>query len=288
MSGAHKMKSKHLNSAVQSVYEKKDVETIVRAYAGERASKKEIAELVSRFERGMKNLRGKDIMDHVGRSAAESLNRSGRRVHVVVGTSKGSKSSGRRLRTFATRAVMDDEDLLDYGIKHFIKPKGVDLFKERLRGNTGLVVYDVGDVINAGDPLPATRGQRIAEMIHELGHQVEYGDAKTAAAFRRLWQRRTEGSTEQPMSRIDPSGGYHPNEKSKPDRFYDPYMGKVIGDKQDATELLSMGYEYASHLKREIDEDERPYAQQRKALEWAMYDPEHFSTVLNTIAGAHK
>lgn len=86
--------------------------------------------------------------------------------------------------------------------------------------------------------LAVTRGteRRDASTLHEFGHRVESMRKSTVQArTREFLQSRTRGEKAQAMG-----AGYRPDEKTKRDRFLDPYMGKQY---DDATEILSMGLE---------------------------------------------
>lgn len=82
--------------------------------------------------------------------------------------------------------------------------------------------------------------------VHEMSHWLELyapGANRKAIAF---WQRRTQGEPDVRLIDLFPNHGYAPSEKTKVDKFLNPYMGKVYYNQRGeviATEILSMGIE---------------------------------------------
>lgn len=80
--------------------------------------------------------------------------------------------------------------------------------------------------------------QDVVVMTHELGHRMEYSVPGIREAEFSQWARRTEGTEFQRMG-----AGYKRDEITKPDEFYDRYVGKQYGSGSNRTsrEMLSMG-----------------------------------------------
>ncbi len=72
--------------------------------------------------------------------------------------------------------------------------------------------------------------------IHELGHRFEHTVPKALDMAQEFYRRRTAGEQPRPLG-----AGYEPSERTRPDRFFDPYVGKVY--RSGGTEVLSMGLE---------------------------------------------
>lgn len=72
--------------------------------------------------------------------------------------------------------------------------------------------------------------------LHEMGHRFEYVVPGIKEAEKEFYARRTQGEQ---LEWIGP--GHRTDEKTRKDRFINPYMGKDYNGK--AYELLSMGLE---------------------------------------------
>jgi SPP1 gp7 family putative phage head morphogenesis protein len=72
-------------------------------------------------------------------------------------------------------------------------------------------------------------------VVHELGHRMETVVPNMRRLERQFYDRRTAGDTERHMG-----PGFMPSEMTKPDDFFDAYVGKDYGTQ---FELVSMGYE---------------------------------------------
>lgn len=103
--------------------------------------------------------------------------------------------------------------------------------------------------------------------VHELGHWLEAADYRAKELAGRFLDRRTAGEPIQKMADLAPGGGYQPDEIARPDKFINPYVGKVYGDR--STEILSMGIE------RMWDDP----------AGFAKADPEHFDFTLAIMRG---
>jgi hypothetical protein len=111
-------------------------------------------------------------------------------------------------------------------------------------------------------------------VVHELGHWLEDGASFIRAKAYDFYERRTAGEKLQRLSTVT-GRGYSSNERTRLDKFIEPYMGKDYmsrwGKKnyRYATEILSMGLEMFY---------KDPY---RLASE----DPEYFNFVLSVVRG---
>lgn len=99
-------------------------------------------------------------------------------------------------------------------------------------------------------------------LVHELGHLLEDNCPKIQEAALAFYNKRAGDIEPEPLGKH-----YGPEEKTRRDRFIDPYMGKDYGGK--GTELISMGLQF---LYQDPD---------RLALE----DPEMFDWLLDLLGG---
>lgn len=104
--------------------------------------------------------------------------------------------------------------------------------------------------------------------VHEWGHWLEdTADPAVSKAARDFLARRTVGEQAQQLSKLKPGHRYKSGEVAKPDRFIEPYMGKVYS--HGSTELVSMGVEY--------------YVYDPVTL--ATKDPEYFDWIVRILRG---
>ena len=108
------------------------------------------------------------------------------------------------------------------------------------------------------------------DVVHEMGHAIEDTNPEINRKARAFLEARTRGETAQSLARLT-NKQYGIDEVSKPDRFPDPYVGKIYDDKGKgiSTEVISMGLEY-------LYTDARRFAQQ---------DPEYFMFMYDTLRG---
>jgi hypothetical protein len=106
-------------------------------------------------------------------------------------------------------------------------------------------------------------------VIHELGHWLEDSGG---IGFRQkvfdFYENRTAGYRLEKM----PGIGYSAKEKTRVDKFIDPYMGKdytTLTGERDATEILSMGVEYFY----------------KDPVQLATEDPEYFDFIFDLLRG---
>lgn len=94
-----------------------------------------------------------------------------------------------------------------------------------------------------------TENGYLETAIHELGHRFERAVPGIRDAEKLFYERRTAGDTLKWLG-----GRYDYSEKSRFDKFLNPYMGKDYGG--SAYELVSMGFEYAYTNPTRLWEDE--------------------------------
>jgi hypothetical protein len=104
------------------------------------------------------------------------------------------------------------------------------------------------------------RGERTA--VHEFGHWLEDANPDIHQKILDFYDRRTLGEALEWMGR-----GYNKSEKTRRDKFLDPYMGKDYG--RTATEILSMGLEMF-------------YAD---PVQLAENDPDYFDFIFDLVRG---
>ena len=108
-------------------------------------------------------------------------------------------------------------------------------------------------------------------IVHEISHGFEKMNPEVLKAANQFLNYRTPGESPIRLSRLLPGKGYRSDENARPDKFANPYAGKVYGPvgNQDYTELISMGVEalYSD-----------PY-------KFALEDPEYFDFILTVLRG---
>jgi hypothetical protein len=94
-------------------------------------------------------------------------------------------------------------------------------------------------LVNIGSPA-RDQSDIKRSLFHEIGHHVEFQD-KNAQRIAREWvESRAEGPPVR-LNRLVPESNYDDSELAVPDKFSNPYVGKVYND--GATEVMSMGLE---------------------------------------------
>lgn len=82
--------------------------------------------------------------------------------------------------------------------------------------------------------------------IHEMGHHLEHHNSDVHYQAQRFLRYRTQGEDAISLATHTGHVSYDKSEVAKPDRFINPYMGKIYRDnegKNYATEIISMGLE---------------------------------------------
>lgn len=79
-------------------------------------------------------------------------------------------------------------------------------------------------------------------VIHEMGHALERNHPEVHRAAMEFWERRTSGEGLKRMGDVTGKTHFRPDEVTKPDGFFDAYVGKRYpGDRH--SEVVSMGLE---------------------------------------------
>jgi SPP1 gp7 family putative phage head morphogenesis protein len=86
-------------------------------------------------------------------------------------------------------------------------------------------------------------GRKTATVVHEIGHALENYSSSWVNSRTEWMAQRTAGEQARPLRELRPDSGYQADEVAKPDKFRDPYIGKVYADR-GASEVFSMGLQY--------------------------------------------
>lgn len=162
------------------------------------------------------------------------------------------------------------------GKKIYAVKNGVQAFENIVSARTGLRVTNVRfDLRPKGrssynhDNLRVTLSKQemilTDAIIHELGHHLEFEAPGVRIAAQKFFQKRTQGEKTVPMNKYH--RGYRPDEVCKPDKFIDPYVGKVYSD--GSTEIISVGLA----------------AYYTDPAQFAKDDPEHFALIYDAVHG---
>lgn len=92
--------------------------------------------------------------------------------------------------------------------------------------------------------LMVRKNASVASHIHEWGHWIEHHDMVAQQAVEDFMTERTAGQAEVRLCKLRPGWGYGREELTKPDKFIDPYIGRVYPGRPGVTEVLSMGLQY--------------------------------------------
>lgn len=162
------------------------------------------------------------------------------------------------------------------GKKIYAVKNGVQAFENIVSARTGLRVTNVRfDLRPKGrssynhDNLRVTLSKQemilTDAIIHELGHHLEFEAPGVRIAAQKFFQKRTQGEKTVPMNKYH--RGYRPDEVCKPDKFIDPYVGKLYSD--GSTEIISVGLA----------------AYYTDPAQFAKDDPEHFALIYDAVHG---
>ena len=106
-------------------------------------------------------------------------------------------------------------------------------------------------------------------VVHEVAHAMEYHMPRIYKAAKDFLDARTVGEVAQKLQKLMPRNGYKAREIAKPDKFYDPYVGKIYGD--SSTEITTMGFQ----------------ALYEDPVRFLQNDPEHFLYSLRILMGIY-
>ena len=101
----------------------------------------------------------------------------------------------------------------------------------------------------------------VPTFVHEVMHFVERFNPHVHARCVEFLRHRTAGETPQSLKALT-GRNYDSDERARPDRFFDPYCGKVYGSDANptATEILSMGVERLVQNPVRFLREDREYA----------------------------
>ena len=123
-----------------------------------------------------------------------------------------------------------------------------------------MLTRDASYIMLGYDSKPST-------VAHEIGHAIEGTNPEVKQKARAFLDKRTQGEQPQRLSKLLNDPRYHETEVAKPDKFIDPYIGKVYFTGE--TEIISMGLEF-------MFDNPRKFAQE---------DPEYFMFMYDTLRG---
>ena len=118
----------------------------------------------------------------------------------------------------------------------------------------------------SGQYIMMSRDGKSKVIVHEIGHALEQNNPAVQQKARSFLEYRTRGEEARSLRELT-GQNYDERELAKPDKFTNPYSGKIYntGD----TEIISMGIEY-------MWTNPRKFAQQ---------DPEYFMFMYDTLRG---
>lgn len=107
----------------------------------------------------------------------------------------------------------------------------------------------------AGNIINITSKDSIGTYIHESMHWLEKVNPEMLANSMAFLEYRTKGEAEQNLKRLTKIN-YKASEYAKPDKFFNPYCGKVY---DNATEIMSMGVQRLFEHPKEFMEEDKEY-----------------------------
>jgi hypothetical protein len=147
-----------------------------------------------------------------------------------------------------------------------VQPDSPDVAIEFKKGGRGRSSADA-----LGTRINLTTHSGPSTVVHEIGHWLEHNVSSLRDKAFAFYDRRTEGEALVSMNSVT-SGGYSGYERTRPDDFLNPYMGKDYSTRSRgryATEILSMGIE-------KFYEDPIGFAKQ---------DPDYFDFIYGALRG---
>gem|GEM_PF-1615146 len=176
-----------------------------------------------RFKVGDLKQRSQDLEKAKAESLRDVLYQDTEANFEVIGVQRENMRQGIN----AFRRFIGDQWLKGYQIKLNIKRAGTREY------------YDMRGGIHI------TKSSAVKIIVHEMGHWLEDREKGIFDKITGFLERRTKDDKIRPLS--DFGRGYDRDEKTKPDKFLNPYMGKqyytALG-RRTGSEILSMGLEY--------------------------------------------
>jgi hypothetical protein len=108
--------------------------------------------------------------------------------------------------------------------------------------------------------------------FHEMAHHIEYENPKLGAAALTWVKERATSKKTQSLNKLSKSSDYDKDEVAYPDKFIDPYVGKVYKEKGKElpyTEVISMGIER--------------FSSPESMVKFYAKDPEHFHFTMGVL-----
>ena len=144
--------------------------------------------------------------------------------------------------------------------------------------NKPLKIYHTGAIraSQSGQSINLHNDERMGTIIHETAHQLEENNPQMLINSLAFAKSRTEGEKQMALSKL--ASGYRRDEYCKPDKFFDPYCGKLytlFGGRDrsfvdgHASEIMSMGLQ-------NVFED---------PINFAKEDREYFDFVISNLRG---
>lgn len=165
-------------------------------------------------------------------------------------------------KSFASEFLAITQPISLGGLERIEKPRSGDnrAYADSNTASIGMPNF----VVEPGQPSRNFEHQK-KTLFHEMAHFIEFGDQELARTAKEWVKSRATDEPKQLSKMGNPS--YDPDEIAYPDKFLDPYVGKVY--ENASTEVISMGLE---HL-----------AEPWRTRKLFALDPEHFYLTIGTI-----
>lgn len=124
---------------------------------------------------------------------------------------------------------------------------------------------DQDGVLNIGKQATPSEVKQV--FFHEMGHHIEFEKSHIRVQLGDWIKARSNGAEPEPLSKLSSNKNYGPDEVARPDKFIDPYVGKVYPD--GSTEALSMGIE--------------KFTTRKSMLDFYKADKEHFLLIVGIL-----
>lgn len=152
------------------------------------------------------------------------------------------------------------------------------IIPDNVLDNRPINIHQTGAVraSQSGQSINLHNNERIGTIIHETAHQLEENNPQMLINSLAFAKSRTEGEKQKALNKI--ASGYRRDEYCKPDKFFDPYCGKLytlFGGRDrsfvdgTASEIMSMGLQH-------LFED---------PINFAKEDREYFDFVISNLRG---
>jgi hypothetical protein len=206
--------------------ERTQADVAARMYAAAEAGQAELVdELTAKFSSGIDEIRG---LEAQRRQSGLAIIRAENPIAVDSYIDGGIGAARRKTAEegISEFARMVDRSLID-------KVSVVARAPERKHVSSGRSYY-LGGKIFMSSSAP------VRVVVHEMGHLLEDASPDLHAAVLRFYDRRTEGESLQSLKKLT-GLRYKPTERTRPDDFFDPYVGKDYG--RIYSEVVSMAME---------------------------------------------